>query len=404
MSEQILSGIKVLDLTHYIAGPFCTKLLADYGADVIKIEKPGTGDIARRAGPFPDDIPDPEKSGLFLHLNTNKKGITLNLKTQSGVNVFKDLVRQSDVLVESFSPRVMPSLGLDYQSLKKVKPDLIMTSISSYGQVGPYRDWKASEIVLYALSGQMCKQGDPDRSPLKHALNIFQYYAGQIASIVTLAAVIRSKISGGAGEYIDLSILETMQGDIENKIVQYAYSGYTGFRANAKNYNIYPFGGFPAKDGYVAIQGRGGGARWFPRLFNMIGRPELRNDPQFATPEAMARNADAFYAIFYGWLVEHTKQQIFDEAGKARYPLAPVFTTEDIVNNEHYNYRKFFVDIEHPAAGKLKYPGAPFQAATGGFEVRRPAPLLGQYNEEVYCGLLGFSREELATLRRTGVI
>jgi len=153
--EQALTGLKVLDVTHYIAGPFCTKLLADYGADVIKVEKPGEGDESRRMGPFPDDVPDPEKSGLFLYLNTNKRGITLNLKTETGVKIFKDLVKESDVLVENFSPRVMPGLGLDYQTLKKVKPQLVMTSISNFGQTGPYRDWKATEITLFALCGQM---------------------------------------------------------------------------------------------------------------------------------------------------------------------------------------------------------------------------------------------------------
>ncbi len=188
MAEQLLTGIKVLDLTHYIAGPFCTKLMADYGADVIKIERPGKGDIARQVGPFPEDVPDPEKSGLFLYLNTNKKGITLNLKTKTGIEILKKLVKESDVLVENFRPGVLPSLGLEYETLKKVNPRLVMTSISNFGQTGPYRDWKATEITLYALSGQMSRQGDPDREPLKHALSIFQYFAGKVASLVTLAA------------------------------------------------------------------------------------------------------------------------------------------------------------------------------------------------------------------------
>ena len=192
MIEQALNGIKVLDLTHYIAGPFCTKLLADYGADIIKVERPETGDGARRVGPFPGDLPDPEKSGLFLYLNTNKRGITLNLKTKSGVDIFKELVKKTDILVESFSPRVMPGLGLDYQTLKKIKPNLVMASISNFGQSGPYRDWKASEIVLYAMSGLMSVKGDPDREPLKHALYIFQYFTGKVTSLVLLAMAVRS--------------------------------------------------------------------------------------------------------------------------------------------------------------------------------------------------------------------
>ncbi len=403
MPEQALTGMKVLDLTHFIAGPFCTKLLADYGADVIKIERPGKGDMSRIAGPFPGDIPDPEKSGLFLYLNTNKKGITLNLKTKTGTEIFKELVKQSDILVENFSPRVMPSLGLDYKTLQKEKPELVMTSISNFGQTGPYRDWKGSEIVLYAMSGQMRRQGDPDREPLKHALNIFQYFAGKAASLAAIAAAIRSTLTG-EGEHIDVSILETMQGDIQNKIINYDYSGDESFRAVAKNYPYVPQGGFAVKDGYVSIQGGAGGTRWGPRLFDMIGRPELMTDPRFATTENRKKNKAEVDALLYSWLIDHTKQEVFDEAAKARYPVAPVYNTEDLINNPHYKERGYFVEIEHPLAGKLTYPGAPFKTSEAGYQNRRAAPLLGQHNTEIYGGLLGYSMEELDRLRRSGII
>ena len=403
MSEQVLTGIKVLDLTHYIAGPFCTKLMADYGADVIKIERPGMGDGARQAGPFPGDIPDREKSGLFLYLNTNKQGITLNLKTKTGVDFLKELVKKSDILVESFSPHVMPGLGLDYQTLKKLNPGLIMTSISSFGQTGPYRDWKASEIALYALSGQMHRTGDPDREPLKHALNVFQYFAGKVACLVTVAAAIRSAITG-EGEYIDLSLLDVMRGDVNNNIIDYSYSGTIGGRNVAKNATIYPMGAYPVKDGYVAIQGGGGGTRWVPRLFDLIGQPELRKDPRFSTANNVAKNSLDFFPLLYTWLIEHTKEEAFEAARKARYPLAPIYNTEEVMNNPQYQERGFFIEIEHPVAGKLTYPGAQFRMSEGGFAVRRPAPLLGQHNKEIYCGLLGCSAEELSTLSRCGVI
>lgn len=399
-----MSGLKVLDLTHNIAGPFCTKMLADYGAEVIKVERPGIGDRARSAGPFPGDIPDPEKSGLFLYLNTNKRGITLNLKTRTGVGIFKQLVARSNVLVENFSPRVMPGLGLDFETMKQSNPDLVMTSISNYGQNGPYRDWKGSEITLYALSGQMSQQGDPDREPLKHALEIFQYFAGEIAALVTLAASIRNLVSGGCSEHIDISILETMQGDVQNKIVDYAYSGHVGSRIVARNSVLYPAGAFPAKDGYVVFQGKGGGTRWVPRLFAMIGQPELKDDPRFSTPENLARHSDEFFAIFYSWLVEHTKEEICERAEKARYPTAPVNNTSELVNNPQYRHREYFQDIEHPAAGRLTYPGPMFKMSEGGYESRRPAPLLGEHNAEIYCGMLGYSQHDLCILRSQGVI
>jgi len=157
--EQALSDVKVLDLTRFVAGPYCTKLLADYGADVIKIEKPGEGDPTRRMGPFLGDDPHPDKSGLFLHLNTSKRGITLNLKSEIGKKIFRELVKGVDILVENFSPRVMPGLGLEYEALETLNPRLVMTSISNFGQSGPYRDFKASELILYGMGGAMNETG-----------------------------------------------------------------------------------------------------------------------------------------------------------------------------------------------------------------------------------------------------
>ena len=401
--EQALTGMKVLDLTHQIAGPYCTKLLADYGADVIKVERPGEGDSARRAGPFPDDIPDPEKSGLFLYLNTNKQGIALNLKTKTGVAILKQLVQESDILVENFSPRVMPGLGLDYQTLKEINPRLVMTSISNFGQTGPRRDWKATEITLTALSGQMNKRGDRDREPLKLALNLYQYFAGEIACLVTIPAAMRSAVTG-KGDHLDLSILETIVGDIDNKVIFYDYSGDKGRRTTAKNNTAFPLGGFRTKDGYVSIQGAGGGELWMPRLFTMIGKPELKDDPRFSTVEGRTEHKDEFNALLYAWLAEHTKQEVFDKSSEVRYPMAAVYNTEEIVNNPHYQERGSFVEIEHPSAGKLTYPGAPFKMSAAGYAVRMPAPLLGQHNREIYCGLLGYSEHDLSTLRRHGVI
>ena len=178
MSGSPLQDVKVVDLTHHIAGPYCTKLLADFGADVIKVERPDGGDSARRLGPFPGDTPHPEKSGLFLYLNTNKRGITLNLKDPQGRSSLLELVRDADVLVENFSPRVMPSLGLDYETLAGVNPGLIMTSISSFGQSGRYRDYRATELVLYALGGMAYITGEYHREPVKHGYNQAQYLGG----------------------------------------------------------------------------------------------------------------------------------------------------------------------------------------------------------------------------------
>ncbi len=190
MPEGALADITVLDLTHHIAGPYCTKLLATYGAEVIKIERPGTGDPARQAGPFPGDVPHPEKSGLFLHLNTNKQSVTINLQHARGQALIRELVKQVDVVVENFAPRVLPALGLSYADLEPLNPRLVLTSISNFGQTGPYRDWRAQDIVIYAMGGAMNITGLPDREPLRLALNLMAYQGGNVAATATMTGVL----------------------------------------------------------------------------------------------------------------------------------------------------------------------------------------------------------------------
>ena len=207
MNDSVLNNIKVIDLTQHIAGPYCTKLLADYGADVIKVERPA-GDPARRIGPFPGHEPHLEKSGLFLYLNTNKRGVTLDLKSDVGRMALLDLVRDADVLVENYSPRVMPSLGLDYQTLSKVNPKLVMTSVSSFGRSGRYSNYRATELVLYALCGMAYITGGYHREPVKHGYNQAQYLGGVAAASGTVAALLGFWRNGGQGQQVDVSILE----------------------------------------------------------------------------------------------------------------------------------------------------------------------------------------------------
>ncbi|MGH8056805.1 MAG: CaiB/BaiF CoA transferase family protein [Candidatus Entotheonellia bacterium] len=186
MAVSALADVTVLDLTHHIAGPYCTKLLADFGAEVMKVERPDGGDPARRYGPFPHDEPHPERSALFLHLNTNKRGITLNLKSSAGREILRALVREVDILVENFTPHVMPKLGLAYAALESLNPRLVMTSISNFGQTGSYRDYKAQDIVMYAMGGAMNQTGVREREPLKMAGNLMQYQAGNMAAAATM--------------------------------------------------------------------------------------------------------------------------------------------------------------------------------------------------------------------------
>ncbi|MDY6855476.1 MAG: CoA transferase [Thermodesulfobacteriota bacterium] len=402
-ASQSLHGVKVLDITHYIAGPYCTKLFADYGAEVIKIERPGQGDESRRLGPFPDDRPDPEKSGLFLHLNTNKKGITLNLKTDLGVKICKELVKWADILVESFEPRVMPSLGLNYETLHKINPRLVMTSISNFGQSGPYRDYKASEIVLYGMGGAMCSTGLPNR-PLKLAGSMIQYQAGTFASVPTMGALLASKIQG-IGQHVDISIMESQLGSVDRRaqnILSFAYSGETAFfRSTRLGFLILPHGRYPCKDGFIEYAGAE--PIFWPRWVKMLEMPELLNDPRFKDLTDLTYK-DEFEAIFLPWLIERSKQEAMEKAQNEGVPGAALKTTEDVFKDPHLEERGYFVEIDRPVSGKIKYTGAPFKMEKTPWKIRRPAPLLGQHNEEVYNGLLGYTKQEIKTLYSIGVI
>ena len=208
-SNGILQGLRVLDLGSLVSGPFCAKLMADYGADVIKVEPPDLGDVARRSGPFVGDDPHPDKSVQFLYLNSNKRGITLDLASSSGRAILEGLVHQADVLVENFSPTESESLGLDYDSLESVNPNLVVTSITPFGQSGPYRDFSATDIVTCAMSGLMYHSGDSDREPLRNALDQSFYVSGANGAAATLAALFQ-RLTTGEGQHVEVSIVECL--------------------------------------------------------------------------------------------------------------------------------------------------------------------------------------------------
>ncbi len=406
MSEQALSDVKVLDLTWHISGPYCTKLLADYGAEVIKVEKPGEGDPARRMGPFFKDDPHPEKSGLFLHLNTNKKGITLNLKSAKGKKILKELVKDADILVESFRPHVMPSLGLDYETLEQINPKLLMTSISSFGQTGPYRDFKASEIVEYAMGGEMYSTGTAGREPLKLGGIVTQYQAGTVAAVSIMGGLFSAQ-SQGVGQHIDVSIMETQAGSTDRRIIYllaYACAGVITTRwpppREAVRMMILPQGVYPCKDGFVNTLSL---PQWWPRYLEAMEMPELKDDPRFQNIFSAEAGME-FDAIWYSWLADHTKDELFEIFRRVNIASAPVNSPEDILGNPHLKAREYFTEIDHPETGKVTYPGAPIHMMETPPKTRYPAPLLGQHNKDIYCDRLGYTREDLVKLRESGII
>ena len=399
-----LDDVRIIDLSQEIAGPFCTKLLADYGADVIKIEPPRGGDPARRWGPFKDDDPHPEKSGLFLYLNTNKRSVTLDIATPSGQRILRELVARADVLVEGFPPGTLAGWGLGYESLSRLNPRLVMTSITWFGQTGPYRDFKGSEIVLYAMGGEMYSTGIPDREPIKTALTSSQVQAGAMAAVATLGALLLARAEG-LGQHVDLSMMEALCGGIDRRapsLIGYQYTGEISPRAGGMGLRGYPAGVYPCQDGYIEIAG--GAAHW-DRIVRMMGEPEPLRDPKWTQPGAQTDPAlyQEFLELFLAWTMSHPKREIWRLAQEARVLCAPLNPPADIYNDPHFNQRGFFAEVEHPAAGRHRMPGRPFVMSETPWQLRRPAPLLGEHTEEV-LGELGYTREEILILAQTGVI
>ncbi|MBL7174287.1 MAG: CoA transferase [Desulfobacteraceae bacterium] len=402
--EGALFDLTVIDLGHYIAGPYCASLLAGLGAEVIKIEQPGVGDGARQMGPFPKDEPHPEKSGIFNYLNLGKKSVTLNLKSKSGRDAFKRLVAEADVVIENFSPRVMPSLGLEYEVLKEHNPQLVMTSISNYGQTGPYRDYKGFEITLSSLGGVQAEIGEPDREPLKLGGQQLQYQAGLTAALTTMSAICYRDL-GGTGQHIDLAILEIAATIKGCPTINFQFNGYNRvrngmrpmsdtFRGDTRIPDVYPIAILPCLDGNVCVDTEQ--ESQFRDLCVMIGRPELADDPRFHSGQR-GIHADELDALLTEYLHTRTQREIFDEAADFRVPIGILNDMGQLFHDPQHRERGFFVEVDHPILGRVEYPGHICIMSKTPWRVSR-APMLGEHNQEVLIERLGYSEEEIVEM------
>jgi len=400
MADGAFSDLVVLDLGSDVTGPYCAKLLADYGADVIKIEDPGGGDSTRRAGPFPGDIPDPETSGMFLYLNTNKRSLTLNLKTASGRSLLLDLVKRANVLIENSPPGKMEDLGLGWEEMSQVNPKLVMTSITPFGQTGPYRNYAAEEMVVFALSSRMYSHGLNGREPLRYAPGMIWFQVGTTAAVATVGAVFAQR-RFGIGQQIDVSALEALVGSVDVATIQYTMTGAK--RAGRTHQTVSSLSGVvPCLDGFMFMNANG--ERFFRRLVRAIGQPELAQDPRFSSGPSRTEHADEFDAIFIPWCLERTRREIFEQLQAYSVMCAPIQTVDEVFTDPQEVARDFFQEIDHPVAGRLLYPGAPFIMEESPWTVRRPAPRLGEHNEEILRGELGVSKQQMEELSAQGVI
>ena len=380
-----LVGIRVLDLTRDVAGPFATKLLADYGADVLKLEPPD-GDPSRRYGPFPDDQPHLERSGLFLHLNTNKRSAVVDPSTEEGAATIRRLAAEADVLIEDYAPGQPAEWGWNPRELADANPGLAVISLTSFGQTGPYRDYRGSELTLQAIGGPLHQTGNRDREPLKLAGHYAHYHAGLTAALT--AMLIRLRVERGdadGGDYADLSIYECQAGCRDRRVIQLtaaAYSGVSPKRASSTARRM-AAGMRPCVDGYVNITAVG--MRRLPRFLKLIGREDLIDHPDLGAPAALvpAELYEQIEGSYHAYLAEKPKLEAVREAQSAGLLAGAVMTIADLFSDDHSRRRGYWETIEHPETGPLLYPGRPFLMSATPRPLARRAPLLGEHQADL---------------------
>ena len=403
MTDNSLLKLKVIELCSFAAGPYCARLLADFGAEVIKIEQPGSGDEARRRGPFLHDDPDPETSGLYLYLNSGKLGITLDIHTTDGQAIFKRLVADADVLVEDRPPDEMKKCGLDYQSLKAINPSLIMTSISTFGQDGPYRDFKSYHLNLYHSSGAgymlPMNSTNFDREPVRGPGFAGEYDGGMSAAVATMSALFWLR-RGGTGQHIDVSKQQSMMHLERSQLRRFID---TGKSPNRTGMGRLLESLVQCKDGNYVILILSSEKQW-QGLFQAMGSPEWGTQMPFNSQAGRSAHYAELRERLCEWASQYSAQEVFEKVQSYKSACAPAYTAEQFFDSPQIAAREYLVEIDHPVAGNLKYPGLPYRFSDMPQQPRRPAPLLGQHNQEVFCSRLEYSKEALVKLKQAGVI
>jgi len=407
MTGSALSGLRVVELGDFIAAPYCTKLMADLGAEVIKIEETGKGDSTRGYGPFPGDEPHPEKSLLFAYMNTNKKGITLDVSSPQGKKVFKELLKETDVLVESNPPKVMDDLGLDYNSLASVNPALIVTSITRFGQTGPYRDYKATDMVSFHFGGigypTPGDVEDPDSNPpLKAPGHQADFMGGITGAAGTMSAVLAREVTG-RGQQVDVSILEALLRAMGNATVSYFSRGETPSRIAGVGRPIASRKPLLAKDGYYTVQMFAD--HFWESMKKILGYPDWAESEIFNERQARMENQDAILPFFEEWSKDYTRDELYQILQVENHmPSLPVNSVSELFTTPHFVERGTFIEMEHPQIGKFKAAAPPHNLSATPWQMTSPAPSLGQHNEEIICGKLGYSKEDLLRMSQLRVI
>lgn len=394
--QRALEGVRVLDLTRVLSGPFCTAILADMGAEVIKVEHPEGGDLSREPS-----VAVNGESYYFMSLNRGKKGITLNLKTAQGIDILKNLAASSDVIIENFRPSVMQKLGLSYEDIRAIKPDIIYLSISGFGQNSPLAKKPAFDIVAQAMGGIMSITGHEGSPPTRVGVALGDTSTALYAAFAIVTALYHRRLHG-VGQYIDVAMVDSIFSLLEMSLFKYLGEAVVPGRIGSRHPTSYPYDVFSASDGYfvIATFDQPG----FTRLCEAMGRPELVNMAQYATDTLRGNNAGSLKAIIEAWSTQMTVAQVLEILERFRVPVSQICSIDQIAESEHIKVREMLVDVEHPVAGKVRLPALPVKFSETPATIAAASPTLGQHSQQVLTTILGYSPERIAALRESGII
>ena len=395
---RALDDLRIVDLTRVIAGPYATTLLADMGAQIIKIELPGRGDDGRYGYPTVEGVPV-----VFLALNRNKKGITLDLRKPQGAELFRRLVRHADVVVENFAAGTMEKWGFGYAALSAINPRLIYAALSGFGQSGPYAQRTSYDIIAQAMGGLMALSGFPDGPPTRGGGALGDFIGGVFTALAVLCAM-HYRDRTGRGQMVDVSNMDAIFSMLDNWPTVYGLTGQLPQRMGNRHPFTAPYDCFHAKDGWVVIAV--GNSQLFRTLVTAMGMADLGRDARFKSPNARLERHDEVNRVVADWVKERTVAEVMQVLGPdgANVPCAPVMTLDRLVADPHVRARQMVVDMPHDKLGKVPVTGVPFKLSESPGSIEHLGPELGEHNDEIYRGLLGLSASEMDQLRSDGVI
>lgn len=393
-----LEDIVVIDFTRVYSGPYCTLMLADLGAEIIKVERKELGDDSRHFLPLPDTE---KESGYFMYLNRNKKSIELDLKDSKAREIIYRLCRKADIIVENYAPGVAARLGIDYESVKKYNPVIVYGSISGFGQTGPYQNKAAYDVVAQAMGGNMAISGFKDGPPVKLGTSIADASAG-IHMAFGLLAALHYRDKTGIGQFVDVAMMDTVFSTLENFVVMKTFGGITPTRNGNANLGSAPFNTFTTKDDYVAIAVANDAL--FEKFCNAISRKDLLQVEMFKDNKGRKGNENILNAIVNEWTSQLTTKEVCEILDKAKVPVGPILGIDELIEDPQIKEREMLVEIEHPTEGRIKFPGCPIKFSETKIESFKPAPLLGQHTDEILLNYGDYTVEEIQALRQEDVI